>query len=129
MLGVTHFPEMTLRFVIFDTLFVGLVAIQLLAGHFINGFGRIYVPFVHLVEPIVRTRYVGSSASLLAVVWGVRAGTFVYSAVLAFVGAFLTSSGLSNRHLMCNYRPALDAAMTLCLLFEASWCRASEAER
>ena len=91
---VTQFPEMALRFVI---LFVGLVAIQLLALHFANGFQRIYAPFVDFVEPFVRRHYGGGDGTLgPLILWGLLLGISVYSAVLALVGAFLTSGGLSK---------------------------------
>src|SRR6266481_9097072 len=94
MLMVTHYLEMVLRFVI---LFVGLVAIQLLALHFANGFQRIYAPFVDLVEPFVRRHYGGSDGSLgPLLLWGILLGISAYSAVLAVVGAFLISRGLSK---------------------------------
>ena len=88
--------EMVMRLIAFIVLFAGLVAIQMLASHFINGFARIYAPFVYLVEPIVRTHYVGSGATLRVIIWGVWLGTFVYSAVLAFVGTFLISKTVST---------------------------------
>ena len=94
MFNVTHFPEMALRFVI---LFVVLFAIQLLALHFVDGVQRIYGPFCDFVEPFVRRHYGGSDGTLgILIIWGLLLGVSVYSAVLAFVGAFLTSRGLSK---------------------------------
>jgi hypothetical protein len=85
---------MVLRFVI---VFVGLVAIQLLALHFANAFQRIYGPFINFVEPWVRRHYGGSDGSLgPLILWGLLLGISVYSIVLAFVVAFLTSRRLSK---------------------------------
>ena len=84
---------MALRFVI---LFVGLVAIQLLALHFITNF-RIYAPFIHLFEPLARREFGGSDGSLEPIlISGIALGICIYSAVLAFVGAFLISRGFSK---------------------------------
>src|SRR5262249_19846651 len=86
---VTHSSEMAPRFVI---LFVGLVAIQLLALHFANGFQRIYGPFVDFVEPFIRRHYGGGDGTLgPLLLWGLFLGISVYSAGLALVGAFLLS--------------------------------------
>jgi hypothetical protein len=85
---------MVLRFVI---AFVGLVALQLLALRFVDGFQRIYGPFVYLVEPLVRRHYGHNEGSLLPLVmWALLLGISVYSTVLAFVAAFLTSRRLSE---------------------------------
>ena len=85
---------MALRFVI---LFVGLVGIQMLALHFVNGFQRIYAPFAHVVEPLVRRHYGGSDGTLgILVIWSLFLVILVYSTVLALVGAFLTGRGLSK---------------------------------
>ena len=81
---------MALRFIV---LFVGLVVIQLLALHFPNGFQRIYAPFDYLVQPFVRRHYGGGDGTLGPLIfWGVWVGTFLYSGVLAFFGAFLSKS-------------------------------------
>ena len=85
---------MVLRFVI---LFVGLVAIQLLALHFVNGFQAIYGPFIDFVKPFVRRHHGGSDGTLgILLLWGMLLGILVYSAVLAVAGAFLISRGLSK---------------------------------
>jgi len=85
---------MALRFVI---LFVGLAAMQLLALHFVNGFQRIYAPFVDFVEPFLRRHYGGSDGTLgILIIWGLFLGILVYSALLALVGAFLTGRGVSK---------------------------------
>ena len=85
---------MVLRFIIS---FVGLVAVQLLALHFVNGFQVIYGPFIDFVEPFVRRHYGGSDGTLgPLILWGLLLGGSVYSTVLAFVGAFLASRGLSK---------------------------------
>jgi len=85
---------MVLRFIFF---FVGLFALQLLAVYVAYGFQWIYAPFVDLVEPFVRRHYGGNDGSLgPLLIWGMLLGTTVYSAVLALVGAFLTSRGLSK---------------------------------
>jgi hypothetical protein len=85
---------MVLRFVI---LFVGLIIIQLVALNFPGGFQRIYAPFDYLVRPLVRRHYGSGEGSLLPLIfWGNLLGTFIYSAVLAIVGAFLISRGLSK---------------------------------
>jgi len=71
---------------------VGLVAMQLLALQFANGFQRIYGPFVDLVEPFVRRHYGGNEGSLgPLLIWGILLGISVYSTVLGLVVAFLTS--------------------------------------
>jgi len=85
---------MVVRFV---SLFVGLVAAQLLALHFANGFQRIYAPFIFFVEPLVRTHYGHNEGSLLPLImWGLLVGIFFYSTVLAFVGAYLIGRGFSK---------------------------------
>ncbi len=85
------------RFLCIVVWFVGLVAIQLLALHFANGFQRIYAPFVGLVEPFVRRHYGGSDGSLGPLLfWGLILGIFIYSSVLALVGAFLISRGFTK---------------------------------
>jgi hypothetical protein len=85
---------MALRFII---LFVGLAAIQLLALHFANGFQRIYSPFLYIVEPVVGRLSGNTEGDVLLVgMLTVILGIFVYSAVLAAVGAFLISRGLSK---------------------------------
>jgi len=94
MLMVTHYPEMVLRFVI---LFVGIVAIQMVALNFPGGFQRIYAPFDYIVKPFVRRHYGGGEGSLgPLLLWGILLGISAYSAVLAVVGAFLISRGLSK---------------------------------
>jgi hypothetical protein len=94
MLTVTYYTEMVLRFVI---LFVGLVAIQLLTLHFVNGFERIYAPFIDLIEPFVRRHYGGGDGTLGPLLfWGLLLGISVYSAVLTVAGAFLIGRGLSK---------------------------------
>src|SRR5882757_8127114 len=81
------FPEMVLRFLI---LFVGLAATQLVALNFPGGFQRIYAPFDYIVKPFVRRYYGGGEGSLGSlIIWENLLGPFVYSTVLAFVGAFL----------------------------------------
>jgi len=77
-----------LRFII---LFVGLVAIQLLALHFVDGFQRIYAPFDYLVKPFVKRHSLGA-----LILWANLVGIFVYSTVLAFVIAFLTGRRFSK---------------------------------
>jgi hypothetical protein len=90
----TDFPDMVLRFVI---LFVVLVVMQLMALHFANGFQRIYGPFIDFFEPFVRRHYGGSDGSLgPLIIWGLFLGISVYSAVLAFFGAYLIGRGLSK---------------------------------
>ncbi len=80
---------MTLRFIIF---FIGLVAIQVLAVRFVAGILPIYGPFIEFVEPFVERHYGGNDGSLGPLfIWGLLVGTFVYAAVLAFIGAFLMS--------------------------------------
>jgi len=86
-----------MRFVVFMVLFVGLAAAQVLALHFIDGFQRIYAPFDHVVEPFVGTPSGGNYGALrLVVLWANILGISVYSAVLAGVGAFLTSKTVSK---------------------------------
>jgi hypothetical protein len=80
--------EVALRFIIF---FVGSVAIQLLRLHYAAGLRRLYAPFVYLIKPLVVRHYGGGDGSLgPLILWGLIVGTFVYSALLAFVGVFLT---------------------------------------
>jgi len=90
---VAYYPEIVLRFLM---LFVGLVAIQLLALRFATGF-RIYAPFIHFVEPFTRRHFGGSDGGLAPVlISGIALGICVYSAVLAFVGALLISRGIAK---------------------------------
>ena len=78
-------------------MFVGLVAMQLLALHFANGFQRIYGPFVDLVQPFVRRHYGRGEGSLgPLILWANISGIFVYSTVLAVFGAILMGKGLSK---------------------------------
>jgi hypothetical protein len=85
---------MVARFVIF---FVGLVAIQFLGILFVNGFLRIYDPFIDFVEPFVKRRYGGSDGSLgPLIMWGLVLGVAVYSTFLGVVGAFLMNRGASK---------------------------------
>jgi len=79
---------MALRFIV---LFVGLVVIQLLALHFPNGFQRIYAPFADLVKPFVKRHSLGA-----LILWANLLGIFVYSTVIALVGALLIGRRLSK---------------------------------
>ena len=74
--------EMALRFIIF---FVGLVALQLVALHYVDGFQRIYAPFDYVVK-----RLIGDDSFGLVILWATLLGISIYSTGLAFVGAFLT---------------------------------------
>ena len=87
---------MALRFVIiFVIMFVIFFVSQLQAVQFVDGWLWVYAPFISLVEPIVRMHY-GRSDGFRTLTLGVWVGNFMYSAVFALVGAFLTSGGLSK---------------------------------
>jgi hypothetical protein len=73
-------------------IFLGLVGLQVLTVQFAYGrfAWRIYRPFIHFMVSFFKKNGASGERLWRARAWGIKLGIFVYSAVLALLGAYFT---------------------------------------